>query len=494
MESAGTRNAWAISGERDGLGVVTASARPRGLWRGSPSLRLAFGVMLVGSGAGSFANTLLTASLEPIAKDLDTTIDIVSWMQVAPFLVFAVGMPIFGKLCDLIGSRRVYLSGLALSLVGNALTSVAPGVTSAIAFRTLAQLGIAAIMPAGFKLVSVLFEGDLRTKRIAAFNATTALSPVIGAGIGGKLIEDVGWRAPFGIQSVLLSFALVAAVLALPETPRATRVRFDIAGAVLLAGGVGSSLFVINRLRAWGPLHPVILTLCAVGPALLLLLSQVERRRAEPLMPLQYLALPDFRRLLAVSAFTSAGYFGATVAAPIALTRLFGFDTSHATYVIMIRPLTWSLGAWLAPRLASSHGTRTLQVVCNVMQAASLLVCAAGVGRHWLVVFVAGLAWHGLASGAAQVSVLASVATTVSTADAGIGNGVLSMFTMIGTATGTTLTSVVISGALVAMPFALTLVCGAVLSALVAGLSWRLGREGRLVPVSPQPAEPALAN
>ncbi|TML11469.1 MAG: MFS transporter, partial [Actinobacteria bacterium] len=104
-------------------------------------LTLIVATLMVGVAATSFPTTVLVASLEKIRVDMHTDLATISWVQVAPSIGFALGMPLFGKLGDLYGHRRIYVLGFGAATVFSVLTALAWNPLSLIVARTVSQIG-----------------------------------------------------------------------------------------------------------------------------------------------------------------------------------------------------------------------------------------------------------------------------------------------------------------------------------------------------------------
>ena len=122
-------------------------------------------VLMIGVFSSAFPTTLLSASLPDIAKDLDAPTSVITWVQSAPAIAFAVGMPFFGKIGDLHGHRRAFILGFIGLATSALLTSLAWNAGSLIAFRCIGQMAGAATSTAAFGLIAAVFvrEGDGHT-------------------------------------------------------------------------------------------------------------------------------------------------------------------------------------------------------------------------------------------------------------------------------------------------------------------------------------------
>src|SRR6056297_2195686 len=203
---------------------------------------------LAGMFATTFPVTLLAVSLSTIADDFDTSETLVAWVISAPLLGSAVALPILGKLGDLFGHRRVFLTGFTASTAITALTVLAWDPFSLIALRGLAVVIGAATMPSSMALINSVHAPQQRAKAMGWWSLVAAGSPAIGLVIGGPLIDAIGWRPLFGVQAVLSVIPVVVAWLVLRETTPRRDVGFDVPGAGALALGAGGIMLALNQL------------------------------------------------------------------------------------------------------------------------------------------------------------------------------------------------------------------------------------------------------
>jgi MFS family permease len=401
--------------------------------------------VMVGVAATSFPTTVLVASLETIRIDMNTDLATISWVQVAPSLGFALGMPLFGKLGDLYGHRRIYVLGFATATVFSVLTALAWNPVSLIVARTVSQIGGGATGTAAIALVAALLPSDQRARAIGFLNVAGGLAPVLGVVIGGPAVDAIGWRALFVIQAVPAAIAWFMALPLLRETARRPDVRFDTVGALTLGAGATATMFAINRVRPWGLDNEFVIAAIVLAPVAFVLFVRTERRVRFPLLPLHYLRNRSFSASAATTLFMQASFIGSFVIAPLMLERLFGYSVGKTSLVLITRPFGFSFGAWVAGRHHATRTLRKLQIFGNgTLIVGSAFMVVGPVERSiWLI--EVGLIVTGFANGYSRTVVYALVADKVDTADIGITTGVLNMLSQLGSAAGTTIMAAVIA-------------------------------------------------
>ena len=377
-----------------GKKVVKKAARRIGLNRAWATLI----VLLAGLFTVSFTITVLVVSLETIATDLKTTTSTINWALTGPMLAFGVVGPAFGKAGDLWGHKRVFVLGLLFAGIFAALTAVAWNATSMIAFRTLSATAGSATSPSALSYVNRLFHPEERVRPLGFWSFTTAGAPVLGVVIGAPIVAAVGWRIIFIVQAPLCLLGVLIAWRLLPETERIKNVKFDIAGSVALGIGTTSLLLSINRGHSWGWTSAPVLGLMFTGVLVLMLFVRIERRAEAPLLPLKWLRTRNVVFPISSQALTNYAYMGGFFVMPQLMDKGLGYSTSHIGWLVIARPLVFTIVAPSASFLTVRIGERrsgmigAFGVLCSM-----LLLSTVGMGTSdWIIAVGLGLSGAGL--------------------------------------------------------------------------------------------------
>ncbi|MCX4703207.1 MFS transporter [Streptomyces sp. NBC_01373] len=236
--------------------------------------------------------TVLNVALPVLSADLGMSQGALQWAVTAFALPAGGFLLLFGRIGDLYGRRRLFLTGLALFGAASLLATFAWDPASFLTGRALQGIGAAAIVPTGMSLLTTTFaEGPARDRALGISGTLLSLGFTAGMVAGGVLTDVLGWRSTMG---VLALFALIVLPLApglLPESRTPERPRLDVPGAVTVTGGLLSVIYALSTAAARGFGHvDVILTLVA-GLALLTAFVFVESRTEAPLV-----SLPMLRR------------------------------------------------------------------------------------------------------------------------------------------------------------------------------------------------------
>ncbi len=417
---------------------------------------------LAGMFSTTFPITILAVSLAPIAEEFGAAETTMAWVISGPMLLSAVTFPLLGKLGDLRGHRTIFLLGFVGATIVAALTGLAWDATSLIGLRTLAAILGGATQPTAMALIFSVYPPEERVRAMGWWTMTTAAAPALGLVAGGPLVDLFGWRIVFFIQAGLSALALALAFAVLRETPRRS-VRFDLGGAVTLAIGVGGFMYAVASLRDLDSSARAFQISLLIGSLGIAAFIAVERRVRDPLLPLEFFRSRNFGATLTTNAFTSAGYMGAFIVAPIFLYEL-GYTATVIAFIVLIRTatlmLTSPIGGWLGERM----GERWASVFgCTVMTVGLVLVAwAAHEGSLFL--FIIGLVGQGAGHGLSQPSITAAIAHSVSESDLGIAAGVNRLMGQGGAAFGITILTLAYGGSKSPEAFSIAFGTGAILS------------------------------
>lgn len=425
--------------------------------------------VLSGMFAAGFSFTILAVSIPEIAADLGARETTVTWAVSAPLLMFAVAMPVLGKMGDVYGHRRVYLTGLSAFVIFTALSATAWNATSLIVIRTIAALEGAATGPSSMAIINRAFPAEDRVKAMGWFSLVAAGAPVIGLIVGGVVIDAYGWRTLFLMQLPLAGMALLVNAVVLRETPRRPRIPLDFRGAFAVAVAAVSALVVLERGNAWGFTHPVVLAAAVAVPLGVWAFVRAERAARDPLIPLDFFARRNFSAPLVAQFFGNVAYMGGFIISPLLMQHVFGYSVTGAALVMMWRPLAFSLSAPAAGYAATRIGEKAAAIAGESAIAVSLVLMAIGASEQSVALVVLGLVVSGIGMGIASPSLQSSVANAVEEEHLGIAGAAQQMVFTVGASAGIQLLSVLLGGSRAPADFAGAYVVGAAMGTVAVG-------------------------
>jgi len=424
--------------------VTTISRKDIGLRseRGPVLLSVMLSIALV-----AIDSTILATAVPAIVDDLGG-FDQFPWIFSVYVLAQAVTMPVFGKLSDTFGRKPVMRAGVGLFLVGSLLCGLAWDMTALVVFRALQGIGAGAVQPTGQTIMSDIYSVAERAKAQGYVASVWAASSVLGPLTGGLFVDHLSWRWIFFVNlPVGLVALLLLRRLAEPTRPRERR-RIDVAGTVLLT--VGGVLFLLGLLeggQSWAWASPVSLAVFGAAAVLLAAFAYVERRVAEPVLPLWVFGSRTLNAANASVLIVGVLMLSLTTYIPLYAQGVLGSSALAGGLALAALTLGWPITASNAGRLYLRVGFRATMLtgaVTAVAGAALLLTIDAGSPVWWLAVptFVVGLGF-GLIANPAIISSQSAVGRD----QRGVATSANLFARSIGSAVGVAMFGAVVNGA-----------------------------------------------
>ncbi|HEY3611128.1 MAG TPA: MFS transporter, partial [Pseudonocardiaceae bacterium] len=208
---------------------------------------IVFPGLMLGMLLAALDQTIVATSLPTIVTDLGGLTHL-SWVATSYLLTLCVSTPIYGKLGDIYGRKRLFQGAIVLFLIGSALCGTAQSMTALIAYRALQGIGAGGLMVNSQAIIGDLVAPAERGRYQGFMQSVFAFATIAGPLLGGVLTQDLSWRWVFYVNLPIGVVALVVvATLRLPSRPR-NRTRIDWPGAALLSGGVTAVILVTS----WG--------------------------------------------------------------------------------------------------------------------------------------------------------------------------------------------------------------------------------------------------
>ncbi|MFD9243663.1 DHA2 family efflux MFS transporter permease subunit [Streptomyces sp. NPDC059556] len=286
--------------------------------------------LLLGMLLAALDQTIVATALPTIVSELGG-MEHLSWVVTAYILASTAGTPLWGKLGDQYGRKRLFQAAIVLFLIGSALCGIAQNMPQLIAFRAIQGLGGGGLIVLSMATVGDLVPPRERGRYQGLFGAVFATTSVLGPLLGGVVTQQLSWRWVFYINLPIGIVALfvIAAVLHVPV--RSTRHTIDYLGTLLIAS-VATCLVLVASLGgttwAWGSAQ--IIGLAVLAAVLLVLFVQVERRAAEPVLPLKLFRIRTFSLVTVISFVIGFAMFGAMTYLPTFLQVVQGVTPTRS--------------------------------------------------------------------------------------------------------------------------------------------------------------------
>lgn len=405
--------------------------------------------LMMGLFLASLESTVVSTAMPTIIAQLGG-LEIYSWVFAIYMLTSTTTIPIFGRLSDLYGRRPIYLLGVALFLAGSALSGQAHNMTQLVVFRALQGLGAGALLPMAFTIIGDIYTLEQRARMQGLFSGVWGISSVVGPLIGGFLVDNVSWRwvfylnVPFG----LVSAVLITLVLEEPvEEPGQGRV--DYLGAALLTAGVLTLLYALlqgGSAYAWS--DPRTLGFLGLSAACLISFLAVERRVAEPLIPLNLFQDRLFAAASGQGFVAGLALFGTVAYIPLFVQGVLGTSATRAGATLTPMSLGWVGGSIISGQLLLRIGPRPIALLgMSGMVSGAFMLMRLGVGSSQSLA-VASMLLMGLGMGLTTTAYVVAVQSRVSRRRLGIATSGLQFIRQIGGTIGVSVMGAVMAARL----------------------------------------------
>jgi EmrB/QacA subfamily drug resistance transporter len=392
--------------------------------------------------------TAVNIALPSVAEDLHLSGAQISWTITSYSLVFGSLLLFGGRASDLLGRRRLFLTGLGIFTVSS-LASAAAGTAAALfAARAGQGLGAALLSPAALSIITSSFQGQAKAKALAAWGAVGGAGAAIGVVVGGLLTELADWRMIFFVN---LPVALALAVTALKVIPAdADRARWrglDLRGAVLATMSLGSIVYAITQGASAGWTSPETLGFALVGLVGLVGFGVLESRIEKPLLEIGRLADRAVGGGLFLMLAAAGSIFGLFYLSSVYLQNVLGTSPLMTGMAFIPLALAAGVGAHAAAHIVARHGVRMPLASAFAIAAVGMALLAhVGEDGTYLGNVLPGMLVAGFGLGIAVVTVSIAVLTGARQQESGMISGLNSTGHEIGGTIGIALFSTIAAG------------------------------------------------
>jgi EmrB/QacA subfamily drug resistance transporter len=296
-----------------------------------------------------------------------------SWVFTAYMLTSTVTVPLYGKLGDVYGRKKLFLFSIVVFLIGSALCGAAQSMTQLVVFRAIQGIGAGGLFPLSLAVIGNIVPARDRGRWQGLIGAVFAASSIIGPAVGGFIVDNTTWRWVFFVNLPVGGLALLVISLTMPSRAALTEHAIDWLGAGVLAAGTGALLLGLvwgGRQYTWGSAHVV--GALAAAFILLVVFGLVERRAPEPILPFDVLRNPIVAGSVACMALVGMAMFGTISYVPLFVQGVIG--TSATSSGVVLTPMI--LGAVCTSILTGQLVSRTGRYRWNAVLGPLVLTAA----------------------------------------------------------------------------------------------------------------------
>ena len=399
--------------------------------------RMVTTALILVTALASFESTVVSTAMPTIIGDLGG-LALYSWVFSIYLLTATVMMPIYGRLADIYGRRRILLTAISVFLAGAIACSLAHSMPQLIAARALQGLGAAGLVPIALTVSGDIYSLEERARVQGLFSGVWGLASLIGPLLGAWMTMTLGWRSIFTINIPLGIVALVLVATKMVESRAALPDPLDVAGAATLALGVTALLFSVLHRPGEGGLGLVSRAgILAVAVASLAAFVRLQTRREHPLVP------PGlFRRMSTAAPYVAGVLLGTTIFGVDTFVPLFvqgarGGTAGAAGAVVTPLVLMWALSATAAARLIVRFGFRRTARWGAFLTLAGLTALGIAAWMNASVPWIsAACAIVGAGLGPSSMSQVLAIQNVVSERERGVATSLVPFFRALGGSVG----------------------------------------------------------
>ncbi len=409
--------------------------------------------LLIGTVTGTLGNSLVNVALPSIMDHYSVDVGTGIWAVTVYILLFAVTMPLFGRLGDKYGYKRLYLAGMGVFALSSCLAPLAPSFPILILFRVLQGISNGPILPTIMAVVGTTFPAGERGRAMGIWALANSATHAAGPPLSGILTQYFGWQSIF-LSYVPLCFAGLFLVWRLmPDDTRSERQSFDVIGATALTAATLVLMFNLRQgaTLGWTSLYSVTLwVLCGV---LVIAFLVTESRVQEPFVDLNLFLNKPFASASMIAFIQAFCQFGLLFLIPLFLLEVQGQTSARTGLIVASLPVSMAVSAPVAGRLADRYGCRLLCL------SGMVAVAVAGLGLSrvgpatpvWSL--ISPLVLAGVGMGMVQSPAPAAISLVVSPDRLGIATGLFNLLRFLGGTLGPTVFAIVLQAGAVGLIF-----------------------------------------
>ena len=318
-------------------------------------------VLLAGTLLVVLNQTFLSPALPSIMADLQVSATTVQWLTSGYSLVEAVVIPLSAFLIGRFSTRQLFLGGFGLFTAGSLLAALAPNFGGLLAGRVLQAVCTGMVMPMVTTVILLVFPRETRGSAMGAIGLVIGFAPAVGPSLSGLLIDSVGWRALFGIVTVLAVLVLVLAAVFLKNYGSFDRTRFDAPSVALSTVGL---VCVLYGLSTFASSSNIALTVALVVGGATLVALYVRRQLSldQPMLNVGILRTRNYATAVIIIVLIQAALMGTGVITPLYIQSVRGYSATATGIAMLPGAVIGAAMGLVAGRLFDRYGVRRVAV------------------------------------------------------------------------------------------------------------------------------------
>jgi len=406
--------------------VLSVKSSPRYRW-------FILATVSVGTFMATLDSSIVNVALPTISGKLHADLSTLQWVVTAYLLTISSLLPVFGRIADLLGRKRVFSWGFLVFTFGSIMCGLAPTIWFLIGMRILQAIGASMLMANSAALIIANFPPKERGRALGLTGTVVALGSLTGPALGGILVGLFNWRSIFFINLPIGILGYLAARIIIPsDKPQQNKETFDYVGAVFFTLGMISLMFAISNGQSWGWSSYPILGWLLLGTLCLAFFFHTEVRVPNPMIDLSLFRIRPFFIGNITGLLSFVAMFANVMLMPFYLQHVLNYSPTHVGLVMTAFPLSMAI---IAP--ISGHASDRIGPI--ILTTSGLLVSAFGflylstmttTSSFWQI--VPGLLLMGLGAGLFQSPNNSSVMGCVPPNKLGVAGGISALVRNVG--------------------------------------------------------------
>lgn len=406
--------------------------RPRLAW-------LALGAVLTGTLTGTLGNSMSNVALPSVMTAFNVAVGDALWVVTLYILMFSVPMPVFGRLGDLFGYKRLYVTSLSLFALFSLLAGLAPNFGLLLFFRALQGLANAPTLPAVMGIIALMFPPEERGQALGVWAFVNSTGHAVGPPLSGFIVQAWGWSGIFLILVPLTLIGVVLVAYLVPADGKHGRGGFDYAGAATFMVAMLGLMVGLTQGPKVGWTSAIVLVAGAAFLGFIVMLARIERAAPAPFIDARLFQNRAYSAAVGVISLQVFLQFGLALILPLFLVRIQGQSSSLTGLVVFSLPMTMAIVAPFAGRLADQRGNRMISFIgmsIVAIGAAALIGLDVATPAFALMAMLIVI---GMGMGFVQSPTAASVTQVAPQEKLGVALGLYNMIRFMGGMLGTTI-------------------------------------------------------
>jgi EmrB/QacA subfamily drug resistance transporter len=413
------------------------------------ALLVVAGVVVLGTVMSILDTTVVNVAINTLAGKFHTTLPTIQWVATGYTLALATVIPLTGWIADRFGTKRLYMTSIALFILGSSLSGLAWSSTTIIIFRVLQGLGGGMIMPAGMTILTRA-AGPQRIGRVMSIiGVPMLLGPILGPILGGWLVADVSWRWIFFINLPIGIVALICSRRVLPRDVPAHEERLDFVDLLLLSPGLALVIYGLAESNSAGGFGSAkVLVPLIAGLVLIAAFVWHSLRTAHPLIDLRLFRDRTFTTSSITLVLVAISVFGSFLLLPLYFQAVRGESALQAGLLLAPQGFGSMIAMPIAGQLADRTGAGRI-VPFGLVAVVLSVPWLTGVGAHTSYVAMSvDLFVFGLGMGFTMMPVFTGAMQSITGAAVARASTALNILQQTGASIGTAVLSVLLAAAL----------------------------------------------